>query len=105
VNEGDDGYTALCDLIEGTLPESIHDVEQSPADVLAMVLWDHGYRAAATLDEWEYAVQIGSAIRGRFDGSRDRASVEAWWAEQRDLQSRGAHIVRRRPAGAWEVAP
>lgn len=57
-------------------------------------------------DGWEYAVaESDGTTRGRFDGPRDRASVEAWWAEQRDLQNRGCYLVRRRPASAWAPVP
>lgn len=42
-------YETLVDLIEETLPDAAHDVEQSTADLLAMVLWDHGYRVRSDL--------------------------------------------------------
>lgn len=57
-------------------------------------------------EEWEYAVaEIDGSTRGKFDGSRDRESVEAWWTEQRELQGRGCHLVRRRKAGPWSPVP
>lgn len=39
-----DEYKAFHELIADALPDALHDVEMSPADVLATVLWDHGYR-------------------------------------------------------------
>lgn len=40
----ENGYAALEELISDTLDDALHDAEMTPPEVLAMVLWDHGYR-------------------------------------------------------------
>ena len=54
---------------------------------------------------WEYAVaERDGRVRGRFDGPKDRETVEDWFADQREMQRRGCYLIRRRVAGPWERA-
>lgn len=96
----------FAELFEQQFPDTGWRIEPSPDTRGGKEFYAIHPAPPSEETEWEHAVaEPDGWPRGSFDGLRDRASVEAWWAGQRELQGRGCYLIRRRPAGQWSPVP